>query len=209
MYGFKNRKEAGKSLSQKLLNYHSKETAVLALPRGGVVVADEVAKALNAPLDLVIAQKIGHPLSPEYAIAAISKEGHMIGNERELSSVSPHWLEKEKSIKQAEAQRRYSIYLAGRKPIPLKGKIAIIVDDGIATGLTMRLAIEEVKKQNPKVVVVAVPVASQEIAEEIRLLVDDFIGVFVVQELGAVGAFYDEFKQVSDEEVIAILSKYK
>lgn len=204
---FKDRRDAGRQLSQLLKKYKDKDVVVYALPRGGVVVAAEIAKFLHAPLDLLFAHKIGHPYQPEYAIAAVSESGHMIGPSGMLPSTEKAWLESEKEHQIEEIKRRREKYLKGKKEIPVKDKIAILVDDGIATGLTMQVGIKELKDRHPKEIVAAVPVAPRSTADLIEGMVDDFIGIEIDDNfLGAVGAYYDEFDQVEDKEVIEILS---
>lgn len=209
---FKNRTEAGKLLAKALESQGNEDVVVYALPRGGVVTALEVAKQLKAPLELVITRKIGHPNASEYAIAAITEEGHMVGNARELQSVDSKWLEEKKKSEQREAKRRREVYLADHKAISVENKVAILIDDGVATGLTMQVAILELRHQNPKKLIVAVPVAPYETALLLKKQVDDFIGLEVPEEgcfLGSVGAYYEDFSQVEDDEVISILKKYK
>lgn len=208
---FRNRSEAGKLLAQALLKYKGQDVVVFALPRGGVVTAVEIAKALDAPLDLILAHKIGHPYQPEYAIAAISENGHTIGTSHELQRIDKKWFEEEKNLQMKEIKRKREKYLKGREEIPLKNKIAILVDDGIATGLTMRVGIVELKHRHPKKIVVAVPVAPKSTADLLRSEADEFVAVEVPENhrfLGAVGAYYDDFSQTEDEEVIDILRKY-
>lgn len=204
---YKNRADAGKQLSQLLKEYKDKDVVVYGLPRGGVVVAEEIAKFLGAPLDLIFAHKIGHPHHSEYAIAAISESGHLIGSFYELPFISETWLEKEKQNQLQEIKRKRKIYLKGKKDLPLKNKIAIIVDDGIATGLTMKVGIKELKDRHPEKIVVVVPISPRSTADSIKATVDDFVGIIVDDDkfLGSVGAYYQEFNQVEDEEVIAIL----
>lgn len=204
---FKNRTDAGIQLSQLLNEYKDKDVVVYALPRGGVIVAAEIAKFLHAPLDLIFAHKIGHPHHSEYAIAAISEGGHLIGSSYELPFISEIWLEKEKQNQQEEIKRKRRIYLKGKKDLPLKGKIAIIVDDGIATGLTMQVGILELKDRHPDKIVVVVPVSPRSTANLIKETVDDFVGIIIDDDkfLGSVGAYYQEFNQVEDEEVIDVL----
>jgi putative phosphoribosyl transferase len=208
---FKNRTEAGKQLGQLLRNYRNMEGVVYALPRGGVVVAAEIAVALNFPLDLIFAHKIGHPYQPEYAIAAVSESGYLIGGAPyELKSIEEAWLEREKKWQMEEIKRKRELYLKGKKQPELKNKIAILVDDGIATGLTMRAGIKELKMRQPHKIIVAVPVASKDAADLLKAVVDEFVGIEVAEEhkfLGSVGAYYDEFNQVGDEEVIRFLEE--
>lgn len=207
---FINRREAGKILGRLLEKYKDQNAIVFALPRGGVVVADEIANILHAPLDLVLAHKIGHPYHPEYAVAAVSESGHVVGSHHELHSLGKEWLEQEKERQMAEIRKKRELYLKDKKEIPLKDKIAIIVDDGIATGLTMQAGIMELKGKHPKKIVVAVPVSPKATAELLNTMVDEFVGVVVPDDysfMGAVGAYYSDFDQVEDDEVIAILKK--
>lgn len=207
---FEDRRDAGKQLCKLLEKYKGNNVVVYALPRGGVVVADEIAAFLNAPMDLILAHKIGHPYQPEYAIAAISEVGHVVGNQNELDPLGKTWLEKEKSHQIQEISKKRNLYLQGRKEIPLHDKVAIIVDDGIATGLTMQAGIKELRDRHPKSIVIAVPVSPKETAHLMTRLADDFVAAIIPEEnrfLGAVGAYYNEFYQTEDDEVIAILKK--
>lgn len=210
---FENREDAGRQLSQLLKKYKNMPVVVYALPRGGVPVAAEISRFLEAPLDLIFAHKIGHPYQPEYAIAAISESGHMIGPSLEISeSLGNDWLEMQKADQLNEIKRKKEKYLKGRKNISVENKIAILVDDGIATGLTMIVGINELKDRHPKKIVVAVPVAPRRTSNLIKTMVDDYVGIEVddYDFLGAVGAYYKEFTQVDDDEVIEILnSDYK
>ena len=212
MMKFEDRKQAGMLLAEKLIKYKGKDAIVLALPRGGVVTAAEIAKHLNAPFDLVITRKIGHPYNPEYAIGAITDNGTIIGVKDELEMVDKGWLKSEIKKERTEALRRKKLYLRGRKEIALHGKTVILVDDGIATGLTMRAAVSEVRKQSPAKIIVAVPVIPQESALVLKQEADEVVALNTVKEgkfLGAIGSYYDEFLQVTDQEVIDILKKFK
>ena len=207
---FKDREEAGRRLAEKLIEFKDQNPIILALPRGGVVLGAEVARALNCPLDLVIPRKIGHPGNPEYAIAAVTESGALVANESEIASVDTEWFEREKAVQIAEAKRRRKVYLKGRKQVNLRGKTIIIVDDGIATGLTMMAAISEVKANNPVKTIIAVPVAPADIYKQIKGEVDDFVVIDAPEHyLGSVGAYYRDFPQVSDGEVVGILSSLK
>jgi predicted phosphoribosyltransferase len=205
---FKDRQDAGRRLCQLLEKYKDTPVVVYALPRGGVPVAAEISKFLQAPLDLLFAHKIGHPHQPEYAIAAVSESGHMVGSPNVLLSFDSEWLEREKANQIKEIKRKRERYLKGRKSISVENKIAILVDDGIATGLTMQVGIKELKDRHPKKIVVAVPVAPKSTASLIKEMVDDFVGIEIdnYDFLGAVGAYYEVFNQVEDEEVIEILN---
>ncbi|MFB3879804.1 MAG: phosphoribosyltransferase [Armatimonadota bacterium] len=205
---FRDREEAGQRLAALLESYRGSDPVVHALPRGGVVVGAEVARALGAPLELVIARKVGHPQSPEYAICAVSISGRLVCNEAERGAVDPEWLEMAVERERREAARRQAVYLEGRAPISAEGRTAVVVDDGIATGLTMKAAIEEIRGQRPRQLVVAVPVIPRETAAELRRQADAVVAVEMpALFLGAVGAYYVDFEQVSDEEVIRLLRR--
>ena len=205
---FRDRNDAGRQLAEKLAKYRGQNAVVLALPRGGVVTGREIAQALGLPLDIAVVRKIGHPLSPEYAIGAVDDSGAIILNDAETESVSQAWLADEIEREKKEAERRVKAYRGGRKPIPILGKTALIVDDGIATGLSMRLVVRSLRAQNPARIVVAVPVASAEAVESLRKEADEVITLEPPEEfLGAVGAHYIEFEQVEDAEVIRLLSE--
>jgi len=204
---FTDRKDAGKKLANALASYRDGDAVVLALPRGGVVLGYEVARALSLPLDIIAVRKIGHPLSPEYALGAVDEGGTTILNETEEKTVDQAWLREETARQKKEAQRRSTEYRAGRTPITIAGKTAIIVDDGIATGLTMRLAVRSAKSQNAQRIVVAAPVAAAESLPHIRAEGADELFILEPPETfaGAVGAHYIAFDQVEDDEVTRLL----
>lgn len=205
---FKDRTQAGQLLAEKLKKYIDKDVVVYAIPRGGVITAIEIARYLHAPLDLVIARKISHPLNPEYAIAATAENGHIISTLRELVSADEAWLKEEIGKQHREAARRRTKYLHGRKMISPMGKIAILVDDGVATGLTLRAGIMEIKYHNPSKLVVAVPIVPKSTANVLKSEADELIALEIPSDdefLGAVGSYYGQFSQVSDEDVIAVL----
>jgi putative phosphoribosyl transferase len=203
---FDSRQHAGILLAKKLKKYKNSNAVVYALPRGGVVVGAEIAKALNIPLDLIVARKISHPLSPEYAIGAITEHGSRVSNNMEILQLNPEWVEMAFEQQYQEAKRRRELYMAGKMENSAKDKIAIIVDDGIATGYTMQAAIEDIKKQNPRSIIIAVPVTPKGCAEYFSKIVDEFVSVEIPRIYsGAVGAYYIKFPQLSDEEVINTL----
>lgn len=202
---FENRTDAGRRLAELLGGYREEDVVVLALPRGGVVVAAEVARALHAPLDLAVAKKIGHPMNPEAAIGAVSEDGVRMLDPRAESSLDHVWLEKETLEKSGEAARLRERYTGSSSPPTLSGRTVILVDDGIATGYTMMAAVESARRRGSKRVVVAVPVAPSETLNRLRSMADDAIGVDTPEHLYAVGAHYEDFRQVTDEEVIDIL----
>ena len=203
---FKNRADAGKKLAGLLKSFKGGGTIIYALPRGGVVIGKEIAEALHAPLDLIITRKIGHPYQPEFAIGAVAENGHSVLS-KEVAEIDESYITAEAEIQQEEVKRRRQVYLAGRKPVPCKNKIAILVDDGIATGLTMKAAIKELKLHyHPKKIIVAVPVAPEETVrdlqrEGVELVALDIPEVF----LGSIGAYYQDFSPVEDEDVIKIM----
>lgn len=202
---FKNRSEAGKKLADLLGEYRGTDTIVLALPRGGVVVAKEVANELGLPLDIIVTRKIGAPGNDEYAIGAIDITGNGVWNEAEQAYADPKWLERKIESEKKEAVRRFETYRKGMARQELKGKTTIIVDDGIATGLTMQSAVAYAKHEGAKKVVVAVPVASSESVRSLKAIAE----VFVLETpifFSAVGQWYEDFPQVGDEEVISTLA---
>lgn len=206
---FRDRQDAGRQLAEALKEkYKGKEGVVYPLPRGGVPLGLEVARVLEMPLGLIIPRKIGHPSSSEYAICAVSEGGETVCNERELAQVDKEWFEQRVEEERQESKRRREKYLPGRDPLPLEGKIAILVDDGIATGLTMRAAIRDARERKAAQVVVAIPVVPRDTAEQLKLEVDDVVALSIDEfYLGAVGAYYDSFNQLTDEEVIAMMSQ--
>ena len=204
---FLDRTDAGKRLAEALSKYKREPVVVYALPRGGVVLGVEVARALDAPLDLIVVRKIGHPLQAEYAIGAVAEDGFVVTNPDEVAALSKAWLDRATAAELKEAQRRRMLFLQGRKSVVVSDKIAIIVDDGLATGLTMRAAIHQIRQRSPRKVVVAVPVAAAETVEKIRADVDDLVVLYIPRGwFGAIGAFYQNFDQVSDDEVMTLIN---
>jgi len=202
---FKDRVDAGRRLAEALLSYKGQDVVVYALPRGGVVVGAEIANALEAPLDLIIVRKVGHPFSSEYAVAAVGEDGDIVTNPPEVETIDERWFKERVRIEQQEARRRRELYTCGRTPVSATGKIAIIVDDGLATGLTMFAAVQEVSHSHPSRIVVAVPVAPPETVERMKEIVDDVLVLYVTPGFGSIGSFYLRFDQVSDDEVIELL----
>lgn len=205
---YKDRKEAGRRLAAKLTEYNDRyNVLVLALPRGGVVVGYEVARLLNTPLDILITRKIGFPGQPELAIGAVSETGSVALNEDIISTyrVPEDYIKKEISRQEKEIERRVNLYRGGKGIPPLEGKIIILVDDGVATGATMKAAISTLKKEKIKRIVAALPVASRDSEGEIRNMVDECVCLDAPYDFMAVGNYYQDFTQVSDEEVVEIL----
>ncbi len=205
---FLDRKEAGKKLAEKLKAFKGKDVIILAIPRGGVIVAAEVARTLNAPLDLVIPRKIGAPGNEELAIGAVVKENDYVLNEELIKSlqVTKEYLEDKIKKELLEIDRRRKIYL-GEKSFPnLTGKEIIVVDDGIATGYTMLATIRAIRKHDPYSLNVAVPVAPMDSVSKIKLEADQVIILELPRIFYAVGQFYSEFSQTSDQEVISAIN---
>jgi len=203
---FADREDAGKQLAEKLARYKSEDAVVLALPRGGVAVGYEIAQALKLPFDIVVVRKIGPPGNPEYAVCAVDEKGTRLCNEGEARKVDEKWLAEETERQRQEAVRRIKKYRGNRAPAALQGKTVIIVDDGIATGLTMRLAVAAIKKQHPQKIIVAVPVAPLDAMRELRKEAEVVVLEPPEEFMGAVGAHYKNFPQVEDEEVIRLLN---
>jgi len=210
--GFKNRSEAGRKLARALASYRGKQTVVLALPRGGVPVAAEVAAALHAPLDLILVRKIGVPLRPELAMGAVVDGGAPIVVRNEdvigLAGIEECDFKAVCDAELAEIERRRRRYLGDRPPVNLCGRIAIVIDDGIATGATMRAALRATRMRNPEQLVLAVPVAPTDILADMRQEVDDVVCLEDHAVFGAIGFFYADFRQTSDQEVIDTLARF-
>ena len=203
------RQDAGKRLAQVLRHFKGDDVVVLALPRGGIVLGAEVAKELRAPLGLVLVRKIGHPSYSEYAIGAVAEGEKPVYNENEIAGIDEEWLkEAEASAKKLIEHRRELYYGEDLVPPEVSGKTVILVDDGIATGLTMEAAVRAIQNKHPKRVLVAVPVAAQESVDTLESIADEVVVLDDPESfLGAVGAHYQQFDQVDDEEVKSLFRK--
>jgi putative phosphoribosyl transferase len=207
---YKDRKDAGLQLASRLTEYKDREDVlVLALPRGGVVIGYEVAKALNCLLDIIIIRKIGFPGQSELAIGAVSETGAVVLNEDIISTytVSKEYIEEEISRQKKEILRRITLYRSGKGIPPLDGKIIILVDDGVATGATIKAAISTLKNEKIVRLVAALPVSSKDAEEEIKKTVDEWVCPETPVDFAAVGNYYQDFTQVSDEEVVELLKQ--
>lgn len=203
---FSDRKEAGKLLADALGEYKGSNTVIYALPKGGVVVGAEIAKNLDAPLDAVIPRKVGHPEQPEYGICAVTEDGHLVCSREEIARLDPAWLTAEIQKEQAEAKKKRQKYLEETPEVGASGKTAIVVDDGVATGLTMLAAIEEVKDRGPNRVILATPVIPGDIAGRLKRYVDELVALDIPTiYLGAIGAYYEKFDRVEDKTVTKLL----
>jgi putative phosphoribosyl transferase len=203
---YKNRKESGEKLVGYLEKYKDENAVLLAIPRGGVPVAFEVSKKLGLPLDVIIVKKIGHPNNPEYAVGAASVNSAYI-NPQNIRGVTESYLEEEKNKKQLEAKKIYNELRGEKNPIDLNGKIAIIVDDGVATGSTIKMAITVAKNLGAKRVVVAVPVGSPSAISMLRNEADEVICPLQPTMFHAIGQFYEDFSQVPTEKAKEMLLK--
>ncbi len=207
---FQDRSEAGKKLAEILLPFKdNNQVIVLGLPRGGVITAYEVAKKLNAALDIIIVRKIGAPYNPEFAIGAITEDGTFLVDQdiMTLHNISPEYINVQLQNHKQEIERRILLYRHNKLPLNLKNKTVIIIDDGIATGLTILASIQSVKNQKAKCIIVATPVAAADSLEKIKKLTDNVFCLYAPMFFGAVGEFYNNFDQTSDEEVIKLLQQ--
>ena len=202
---FSDRHDAGKRLAAALDAYRSvKNVVVLGIPRGGVVVASEVARHIGAPLDIVVVKKLGYPGNPELALGAATPEHNYINPEL-ASSVPKNYIDEEIRIKQREAYEKAEMLQGSRKPASLAGKIVIVVDDGVATGASMIMALRVIREIKPAKIVVAVPVAPPEAVRELRRHADEVIALMQPTMFFAIGQFYADFTQVEDEEAKRLL----
>jgi len=206
---YKDRQDAGRQLAEKLKKYKFDNPIIIALPRGGVVLGYEVAKVLNAYLDIIAPRKIGAPFHPEFGVGAIAPHDVQVLDNETISQlrISKSEIEETIELETIEMNRRTNLYRKDLPPLDLKEKTVIVVDDGIATGVSTKAAILSIKKMNPKKIILAVPVCPQEATEKFRQEVDEFICLNAPFDFFAVGAFYDDFGQVSDAEVIDLLKK--
>ncbi len=210
---FRDRSDAGKKLAQALSRRQGDDPVVLALPRGGVPVAAEVAAALRAPLDLVLVRKIGAPIYPELAMGAIVDGGApvIVRNDNIIAELGIDETEFKRACDRelAEITRRRRLYLGDRAPIDVKDRLAIVVDDGIATGATTKAALRAIRMRKPKRLLLAVPVAPTDSLRELGKEADEVICLEDYEYFGAVGAYYGDFRQISDEEVIDTLARFR
>src|SRR5664280_1639679 len=209
---FIDRIDAGRQLAKALTAYKMRSPVILALPRGGVPVAAEVAAALDAPLDLILVRKIGVPFQPELAMGAVvdGAEPVIVRNEDviQLCGVSESDFNAIRDEQLAEIERRRKLYLGDRPHPKLSGRTVIVVDDGIATGATTRAALRAIRMRKPSKLVLAVPVAPTETLKKLRGEVDDIVCLEDYEDFGAIGLFYSDFRQVSDSEVGALLARH-
>lgn len=204
---FQNRQEAGQLLAEKLIEYRNEEPIILALPRGGVPVAFPVAQSLEAPLDVVVARKIGAPHNSEYGIGAIAENGVLVLDQRavNLIGVTEEQLEQLKEQETTELERRVQKYRRNKSLSPLKDRLVILVDDGLATGVTAQAAITAVRKEEPRAVIFAAPVCAGDSISKIKAEVKELVCLHLPTNLRAIGQYYRRFEQTSDEQVVELL----
>ncbi len=208
--GFADRATAGRALADRLQSYaHRTDVVVLALPRGGVPVASEVARALGAPLDLLIVRKLAVPRQPELAMGAIASAGAMHVDSKVVASwgVSARQLDEIIAAESLELIRRHALYCGKRASVPVEGRTVIVVDDGLATGASMRVALKALRSAKPAWIVVAVPVAPPEAQELIGTAADEFVGVLSPHDFSSVGQYYRDFAQTTDDQVRDLLAR--
>lgn len=206
---YRDRQDAGRALAERLKEYAAEKPVIIALPRGGVVLGFEVAKALNAPLDIIVARKIGAPFNPEFGIGAIAPGGVSILHDEVIRRLNISKQEVEQIIEKetVEMNRRINLYRKNLPDLDLNNKTVIVVDDGIATGVSTMAAIASIKLMKPKKIILAVPVCPSDSVRKFEQQVDEFICLNARADFYAVGQYYDNFDQTTDEEVIDLLQK--
>jgi predicted phosphoribosyltransferase len=206
---FRDREDAGRRLAERLVRYRDTDPVVLALPRGGVPVGNEISRALHAPLDVFLSRKLRAPGHEEFGIGAVAQGGVRVLNERavEALEIPKEYIERAAKEETEEIERRLGL-LRGDLPKPeVGGRTAIVVDDGIATGVTAQAAIEALRQRNPQRLVLAVPVCAEQTAKTLRSEVDELICLETPSNLTAISFWYEDFYQVLDEEVIELLER--
>jgi predicted phosphoribosyltransferase len=202
---FNDRYDAAMQLVGKLEKYRGKNGIVLAVPRGGVPVGYVIAKELGLPLEIILSKKIGHPQNPEFAIGSVTLQGAVVNDN--VRDVDMDYIHHAADKILLDLKRKFKLYMGDHKPADLKNKTVIIVDDGVATGSTIKATIYALRKNNPKEIIIAVPVSPPETARQFSELADEFICLHTPSDFYGVGQFYDDFRQVSDEEVIQHLKE--
>lgn len=210
MKRFANRRDAGRQLAAKLRAYQNRaDVIVLGIPRGGIVVAAEIARALHAPLDVLIAHKIGAPFNEELAIGAIAGDGTVFFDNALIHELrlAPELVQQARDAQQREIERRAKLYRGTRAPFQLQFKIVIVADDGVATGATTIAALRALRQHEPARLILAVPVAPRQVAPLLRAECDEVLLLDMPEPFVAVGYFYEDFEQVTDEQVMNILQQ--
>lgn len=203
---FRDRIEAGLLLAAKLKKFQNDPGIVLAVPRGGVPVAYAVARELGFPIEVILTKKIGHPINKEYAIGAASLTDYFIVPH---ADVTEEYVEQEVQRVRNRLKEMYTRFMGDKEPANLEGKTVIVIDDGIATGNTLMGTVHVLRKSKPGKIVIGVPVASQSAVQKLKKEVDEVIALLIPENFYGVGAFYEDFEQVSDEEVMLYLDKLR
>jgi len=201
---FHDRTHAAFLLARELKKYLRKNAIILAIPRGGVPVGYTIAHQLSLPLEVVLVKKIGHPVNPEYAIGSVSSTELLL---TDTEGISEKYIQSEITRLRKVMKDKYEVFMEGRKPADLTGKIAILIDDGLATGNTMLACIEHVRKSGPEKIVVAIPVSSISAHRKVKQAADEVICLYTAADFYAVGQYYENFQEVSDETVAQLLRK--
>lgn len=208
---FKDRREAGRLLAERLTGFREAKPVVLGLPRGGVPVAFEIAQALRAPLDVMLVRKIGVPWQPELALGAVSDgaEPELFIDEqlKSLLEIDDDYIADARKREVGEIERRRTAYRQGRPPIDVAGRVVIVVDDGIATGATTKVALRALRRRKPGRLVLAVPVAPPDSLAGLRVEADEIVCLETPEDMGAVGLYYRDFRQTTDQEVTDLLAQ--
>ena len=202
---FSDRTDAGSRLAARLGAYRRDQPVVIGLPRGGVVVAAAVARALDAPLDVVVARKLGAPDYPEFAIGAIAGGETVLNEEIDPGSLPPGYLNRVIATETREMERREKLYRGGQPAVPVAGRTVLVVDDGLATGSTAAAAVRALRRAGPRRIVLAVPVAAPDSAERLARIADEVVCLYTPADFRAVSLWYRSFGQTSDEEVVELL----
>lgn len=200
---FKNRLDAALQLVKKMRQFKGQDTIVFAIPRGGVPIGCTIAAELGVSVEVILSKKIGHPFNPEFAIGSVSLHGNIINDYAGV--VSMEYINREIKRITKELKEKFKRYMGNKQPSDIKNKIAIIVDDGIATGNTLMATIDSIKKNNPKKIVVGVPVAPPRTIEKLKSKVDEFICLLSPTHFLGISQFYEDFSPVSDEEVVQLI----
>ena len=208
---FRSRLQAGQLLAQELSNLKGKKAVVLGIPRGGIVVAKALAEEIGADLDIVISRKLGSPGRSELAIGALAENGELFLNQYIIGEllIPDRYVEQEKERQMVEIKRRSQLIRAILPKVPLEGRVVVVTDDGVATGATMQAAVWAIRRENPKKLIIAIPVASEEAVNRLAEDVDELICLRMPPDFSAVGQFYLQFGQTIDEEVLDILRQEK
>jgi len=205
---FLDRRDAGTHLARALEPYRKDHPVIIGLPRGGVPVADEIARALDAPLDIIVARKIGAPFQPEYALGAIAPGARVLRDEEiRALGIREDEIERTIAVETKEMERREKLYRAGRPPLAVEGRTVILVDDGLATGATARAALASLRTRKPGRLIFAAPVGAPDSVRALRAIADEVVCLYTPEDFRAVGLHYREFEPTSDAEVLACLER--